>query len=961
MNKSNQTQEKKPTPQQQAVIDTAETKIKVSANAGSGKTFTIMQRIAQIIKNRSCRLDELLVLTFTEASAQDMRQKLKKQLQDLVTPVELQAATIGTFHSFCASIVRAWFTVAEVSPSFAVMDEIESTKMMSTIFEQVVLDHYQEVAAAVDLFAVKRKLDDLRQAVFAIHNFLVTREDRTAWLHDVALVAYEPDVNKNLAIQALIDDYHYTAAQYRSYFINEGGNSTYFANYVAVTNQILAAKTYADFQGLTFNFPRAKKGEVPDTLKKLCENFRNLCKTLTKQFAYPVAQIQTDIQTDRAVVEQLLQLVQYFDDAYQAKKGEYKKLDFNDLEKYALKVLANAEAMTAIRAQFKYIFVDEGQDTNPVQFKIINLLRGDDKFFCIVGDVKQSIYGFRDCEPEIFDELKDQDGNLIPVLLLGENFRSTNSILHFVNFVMQPLITNYMTQHQFIEIGQPDFDAMQKTVQIATGVDMDAQMELVYQQIVQAQGTMKNGLQDITVLSETGTHFERLQKYLAERGIASVIDRDTDALTEPEIVLLNHFLFAAMNPTNEMTRYLVLQYLFDCTNDDLARIRLGKIDSKLQQKIDRCDAVLTKYRQIGRDAATCEVLTQAVTEFGMLELPVVNAFLGAIRGVRDFDTVARYLYLVEHQLVKIKINVGTYTKNAVKLMTIHHSKGLEFPMVILFNMGTAWSKQHRDGIKMTIDKKLGICVASVDTENFVLKNPVLQAGILKYQAALSLQEKIRLLYVALTRAEKRMTIIGSWRKNEHLIRPNSMLDLISINNPLAVTEYKDLSLTAKQERGNVLTQAPITLCPHVGQPDVYVKQSVTALATAAETEFYDYVAPVKFKGEGGKEFGTAFHRQVQYGELPDAVRDLVAGYNVYRELPFLYMQNNGIVQGIMDLLAVKDKDAIIVDYKTTRASPEQLVAKYREQLRLYAQAIPEYTVHVYIYSTVHNSLIEVSF
>ena len=212
----------KPTIEQQAVINSSAKKIKVSANAGSGKTFTIMQRIAEIIKLGHSRLDQLLVLTFTDASAQDMRKKLKEQLAGLVTPVALQAATIGTFHSFCANLVRAWFTVAEVSPSFAIMDDIESSKMKATIFEQIVLDHYHEVASAVDLFAASRNLDDLRNVVFKLHEFLATREDREEWLRTTALAAYEPDIDQNPAIQALINDYHNLAVKYRQYFLETG-------------------------------------------------------------------------------------------------------------------------------------------------------------------------------------------------------------------------------------------------------------------------------------------------------------------------------------------------------------------------------------------------------------------------------------------------------------------------------------------------------------------------------------------------------------------------------------------------------------------------------------------------------------------------------------------------------------------------------------------------------------------
>ena len=121
----------------------------------------------------------------------------------------------------------------------------------------------------------------------------------------------------------------------------------------------------------------------------------------------------------------------------------------------------------------------------------------------------------------------------------------------------------------------------------------------------------------------------------------------------------------------------------------------------------------------------------------------------------------------------------------------------------------------------------------------------------------------------------------------------------------------------------------------------------------------DYVAPVKYDSPGGKAFGTAFHQQVQYGDLPAPVAELVAGYTTYRELPFLYQQGQTMVQGIMDLLAVQGQTAIIVDYKTTRLPIDQLLTKYRKQLELYAAALPGYSVEKYLYSTVHKCLIAV--
>ncbi|MCQ2381866.1 MAG: UvrD-helicase domain-containing protein [Clostridia bacterium] len=939
-----------PTVEQKSVINSTDPEMKVLANAGSGKTYTIMQRIKYIIKNGSSRLDQLLVLTFTDASAQDMRKKLKAQLGDSVSPVELQAVSIGAFHGFCSNIVRAWFSVAEVSPSFVVMDEVESKKIKANIFEQVVMEHYHEVMDVVDLFAVKRTLDELRQVVFDVQAFLETREDRQQWLKDKALKAYEPDINQNPAVIALIDYYHQTANKYRQYFLETGNPSPCLDCVVELANKIIAAKSYQDFSQLDLEVPRANLKGQSDEFKTLRENFRdNFCDSITKQFQFPAEQIQSDIEHDRTVAMQLLHLVQIFDEVYSAKKVELKKLDYSDLEKYALKVLANPEAVASIRAQFKYIFVDEGQDTNPVQFKIINILRGDDKFFCIVGDIKQSIYGFRNCEPEVFQEMN------IQARYLNRNFRSESSILHFVNLVMKPLISDYELEHKFTAIGENDLDAMKKAVSIETCHDLNSQMELVYQKILEYTQKDKFDFQDIAILCEVGTHFEALKKYLVERGVPSVIDRATSALEEPEIYLLNHFLFASMNPTNTLSRYIALKYFFHFSNDELACLQVKQVDAVLAQKIAQADEVFTRYRCLCRTQSTFEVLTQVATEFGMLELPIVNTFLTSIRGIKDFDTVARYLYLVEHKLIKIEINVGANVKNAVRLMTIHHSKGLEFPVVILFNMGASWSRQNSGSSKIALDKELGLCVLSVDTDNYVQKSSVLRLGIKTYREERELREKIRLLYVALTRARNKMLITGCWKRENYKIQPNSMLDLI---NPLGVINHEELEISPQKSMNTLNQQHSIKVCPVIGNSDTLVKQSVTALATVVEP-FQDYVAPAKFSGEGGKDFGTNFHREVQYGDLPDLVQSLVNGYTVYRELPFLYVKNQTIVQGIMDLLAVKGNQAIIVDYKTTRLPKENLVTKYREQLRLYAEAIPEYQVQTYIYSTVHNALIEV--
>lgn len=948
---------KKPTSEQSAAINSDAKNIAIAASAGSGKTSTMINRIVRLLASGKTTLGQLLVLTFTEESAKDMRKKLKEALGKNLSPVELQAASIGTFHSFCANLVRAWFSIAGVNPSFVVQDELESAKIKAEILEKVVVDHYAQTKAAVDLYAASRTLQGLYGAILRVVDFLETlpENEQQNWLTNVALKCYDPNLEQNPAVQALISAWHQTATWYRQKIIDLHYLTPQVEFVMQIITQIMGAKTYADFHNLHFaalKFPKlvpdANADEaIYDAFHTLRDQFKDDVKKLGEQFAQPVDQLQQDIAADKCVVEQLLFLVTQFTQAYSAKKAELKKLDFADLEKYARKVLQDEAALASIRAQYQYVFVDEAQDINRVQWDIIQILRNE-KFFYMVGDGKQSIYGFRGSDRQMFDDMFSKmnllNNGLADTLYFTTNFttnfRSGANILQFANNVFANLLPHY--EGEKLREFKPDNPG---AVKIELAENLDAQMELIYRQIVAS----KRPYGQIAILGETANHFAALQDYLTARGIPCVIDRATDAATQPEIMVLNNFLFAALNPTNELARFLTYKHLFRCPNDDLAQIRLG------QKTVPAWDAKLAEYRTLARGASTYEVLTKVATEFGMVDLPVVDAFLTAIRGVSDFDIVARYLYLLEHDLVKIQINVGGKVPNAVRILTIHHSKGLEFPMVILFDLDSNWTKRDVTR-KIWLDRELGLCILAADTNDYIKKSTVLRQGIMQKQAAEQRDEEIRLLYVALTRAKEYLYIVGTWQHNEYKMQENCLLDFI---NPQFVPVQENVVASPVSDTTAKQTVAPRPTLQRPMTSDTLVKQSVTAIVSQQSEPFQDYVAPVKYPDAGGKAFGTAFHKQVQYGDLPDAVQALVAGYTVYKELPFLYLQDRTMVQGIMDLLAVKGNEAIIVDYKTTRASEKQLVTKYREQLRLYAGALPQYTVRTYLYSTVHQKLIEV--
>jgi ATP-dependent helicase/nuclease subunit A len=1012
------------TKEQREIIAAEAPNLVVSASAGSGKTTTMIARIVQILAVGNSSIDELLVLTFTNESAKDMRKKLRAGLEIEISNtddenkkrrlrrqlLELPSASIGTFHHFCSDVVRAWFTVAEAAPNFGILDAAESAPIKDGIFGNTVAECYNgaKAKAAIDMFASARNLNALRDAVYKLHAFLETREDKDEWLRTVAAKCYEEDIDKNTAVDALIRYYKNAAAWYRERFINFGADSPQIQYVVDIVNAIMTISCYDDARGIAAmpDFPRLRPGES-DGFKELRTKFKEkIFNKMRETFSKSKVQVTEEIKKDRDIVNGLLLLVRDFMDKYSAKKQELKKMDFADLEKQMLKILGNADALESIRKKYKYIFVDEGQDTNPVQFKIVEKLRGDDKFFYMVGDIKQSIYGFRGCEPDMFENMTAKE--FMHCLRLNSNFRSDNAILNFVNAVFAPLMKDYDEKHRFVL--PPGGGGIGSAVQIdvvgtRTSGDadtdgepdaafdrIDAQTELIYRYIADMKMKVKNiAYSDIAILAENATHFDRLSAGLRSRGVACAVDRPVPASQLPEIAVMNNFLFAAANPTNDLMLVLSMKSVFNFTNDDLAKIKVGSAgghfidyikkytesgaDVRLKAKLKTMRETLSRYNAMVRVMTAAEVLTVFTAEYDGLSNGNTDAFIAKVKGMYIAESIARYLYLTEHDLLKIEINAPD-AQNAVRIMTIHGSKGLEFPAVILFDAGDLWSR-HGGKTAISVDKEAGVCVLSADMENYTKTDSVLRLGVEKKLAESRRQEKIRLLYVALTRAKNRLYIVGTQHPAADF-EPKCMLDLIGCIPHMV--DIADIDITIPPDI--CVTGQETEPCGHCkAEPlkyadedcDTLVKQSVTALS-AAETggvRMKPWTGGQEDNEAGGIKYGTDFHKKMQYGTSGNGdaeaaakiIGEHFAGYAVYKELPFLYKKDRTLVQGIVDLLAVKGGEAVIVDYKTTRAGEEEVRTKYTSQLRLYASAVaaalPDCKISAFIYSTRQRRLIAV--
>ena len=949
----------------------------VSASAGSGKTTVMIERIASMIRTSQATVDEILVLTFTKATAADMRAKLRRKLDDL----DLSTASIGTFHKFCSDLVRTYFNLVGLDPAFDVIDEFDARSLQDEILDKLIAQNYSKCKDAIHTFCISRKTTGLKGLLLDISNFLATREDPHSWLECVALASYqEPN---NPAVQKIKEYSDQMHAYYRSKFTGflmtaqaEGATKI-----VPFINDCLEAQV----------FPRL----VPDKNFSEYEDFRET----RNEFRKELERLEFSEQrcNDKLIVTQTIHLVVEFIKTYSAEKRKRGVLDFADMEHFALQILENPEVRALVHEKYKYIFVDEYQDTSPIQEKILSLVGKPNSIF-MVGDVKQSIYGFRGCEVSIFaNKLTDFDKNLGGMVVrLNDNFRSHPAILHFVNQVFQKIMPDYSG---FVLDKVPQ----QGAVEVILAQDLTQQCFIVAKKVHELT---KKGfrLGDIAILARNSTHFLTLSETLKKAHIPSTLVAKHKSSEIPEINMLMDFLFAVANPTNDIPLVKTMTNpIFGFTNTQIAQVKIDGEGENFYTRLknvggfDEFLATLDRYREFSKTHTVAEILDKFLAEFMFVEkmsLERIHQYLDKLRNLGAATNLTRFLYLVEHGMLDIELDEGGSVRDTVQIMTIHKSKGLEFPAVILFDAGARFSAIEKRKFMM-IDKDCGLCVYATDLDEYTKASSVARLGALLSGQQAQIEEEKRLLYVALTRAKNKLVLLGSFPSERipriaknyfHFINPLAF-------NPLHIDADDIDTETIEPEEGrtlpNVADKQQVTKfqgifaqeAQEIPGTDVVLKNSVTSL-TKNEELFLDHTPTRVYPDKDrGLEYGTKFHAEMQRVCFENPTSDdpkiikavktlkpLVDGMKLLREVAFLQKLEQGgaelLVQGIIDLLAVGQGRALLVDYKTTKASKERLVELYRPQMHMYRQAVCDALnlseVACFIYSSSLDSLLEIA-
>lgn len=1080
------------TAEQSAAI-AARGKVIVSASAGSGKTFVMIEKLVQAIIG-GADLDEVLAVTFTKKASAQMKEKLRHALIDRLNggtcPKEriklqlskISTADISTIHSFCARLIRKYFYVLGVNSDFDVTSADDGCaqefkrRALDVVFDRNYGEENEDFKLLLKCFMKKRSDASLRRLVLEAHSAVrsTARYER--------LLEGARDLYTDEGYERVCRDYsEYLSGEYAKLraavekFRAGFPVTAKHAVYDKIFGEMLTALTVAGNGGIFGEKPPLTVTRKPADAaedKEAGESFKRFKDGVAKRYAALCGDFESDSMEKARFMESgkiaiaFSRLLLEFDREYAQVKNDENKLDYNDLEHLTLKLLEDGAVRSEISGGYKYVFVDEYQDVNPVQEEIISALSGET---FLVGDVKQAIYGFRGSKSAFFSKKFAAFGNTGGTALkLSSNFRSTDGVLNFVNSLFSEIMREDCCGVDYKNTAQMAFGELYPRGYGEAGIKIFgkdvpeereksvysvacggckaeytreglAVLEIVKSELQKQHFDLKSGKfvetqpQDICVLTRKnkGESAEGIIRALTEKGGYPVSGaQDSNVCVLPEVKQMLDVLSLIDNAEQDVPLVTALiSPLGGLTEDELASIRIaadgkksfsagmerktfrkcckeysvlpGVISGKLNAFYAKLDELRGLSDILSADGLICELLERYGLESGYgrdAERKVKNVMRLAAEGVNL--TLTAFLE---------KIKAGGYEVSApssaqsggIKIMSMHASKGLEFPVVIIADICKSF--KGADYSETPFDELYGFAPKCYDAQKLLSYKTVLRRFASRRSENEDLKNELNLFYVACTRAMCRLHILA-----EEIIPYNE----ISAANAKCYAELFDASKFSSEEitfaggeekraEGSSIPQPNPALAEavkrafavpygHAESVNLPVKSSASAILKASRAEEPAYSVHQLFGGEGetGTKRGTAYHRFLELcdfsvkdksgierqkseflkegliteeqsvlldeGELSEILNmpafDGLGGAQLFREREFLCRlpaneiletsaTDGVLVQGAIDLLAVGDFGVKIIDYKYSGKSDAALVKTYSKQLALYKKAV----------------------
>ena len=1022
------------TEEQQLAIDKENTNIIVSAGAGSGKTAVLTARVIRKLKD-NISINQLLILTFTKKAAHEMKERIRLEiLKDDSLKKELNyidSSYITTFDSFALSMVKKYSYLLNINKNIKIADSsiiyLKKKKILDDIFDNFYKENNSLFLKLIADFTVKDD-NDLKKYILDINDKLDLKYDKINYL-DRYIDNYYSDLN----INSLIDEYNkllINKIKKIDLLLTEFSNFVETDYYLEVQNNflmLLQSTNYDDIKkNVVVKFPNLPKNsseEAKDLKKEITEMLTRISELVRFSDSLKLKEF---LLSTKDYVSIIIDIIKKLDLEINKFKNTNFIYEFNDVSKMAIDILKNNnEVLLELKNSFKEIMIDEYQDTSDLQEEFISLIENNNVY--MVGDIKQSIYRFRNANPYLFKNKYDMySKNLQGFKIdLTKNFRSRMEVIDNINLLFSLIMNDdlggadYKKTHRMIfgnniyfekgkteqnnniEIFDYEYDSSlgytKEEIEIFfIATDIKNKINNKYKIFDKNDNVLRDAkYSDFVILLDRSTNFDLYKKIFEYMSIPMTKYTATNITNEIEILLIKNILKLILCVEDKKYdiefKYAFMSiarsYLFQFSDEEIFSFFYNNNfkDNKLYEIVY---AIASKIDYLSLN----ELISIIIDNFEFYSKQVligdVKNRINRLQSIIDifnnlaeigYDVYEAYEYLENliEEKYKLEIKETEEDNDSVKIMTIHASKGLEFPICYFASLHSTFNIRELNE-KFLYNNKYGIVAPYFDEgigKTFV-KDLVKEEYIKE-----EISEKIRLFYVALTRAKEKMIVVTSYKnnnRNRNLENCRSFLDILSFvkENMKDYIFNVDLSKINLTKNYNLVKE--YNYRENIEHTDLKISffeldilnNILNKERISKETkDLLDKDIKEKM------EFGKYIHKVLEYIDfknfdislfsIPEFYKTRIDKFinlvnkeeiiNVYKEYEFSYINNDIYEHGIIDLILEYDNHIKIIDYKLKNIKD----GDYRRQIEKYKEYLSNKTnkkIDTYLFSIIDGTL-----
>lgn len=1015
------------TKEQQSAIEEENSNIIVSAGAGSGKTAVLTARVIRKLKD-GIDVNKLLVLTFTNEAANEMKNRIRSAIskeKSLKKQLDyIDSAYITTFDSYALSIVKKYHYLLNISKNISIVDSsiinIKKKELIEEIFEELYNKEDESFLKLINDFCTKDD-KDLKKQILKINNLLEQKYNKKEYLEN-----YIDNFYNEKYIDSIIEKYTSLIKEKHKNLKNiyeevlQIEESKKVEEYILSLENLIKASNYEEIKNnLNVSLPRIVKNskEEKQEIKEILEELKELT------FFENIEELKNTYLSTKPYVTSIIDIINKLDKLVNNYKSLNDSYEFIDISKMAIKIVKeNKDVREEIKNFYNEIMVDEYQDTNDLQEIFINLIENNNVY--MVGDIKQSIYRFRNANPMIFKNKYDlyskkEQGIKIDLL---KNFRSRKEVLSDINIIFNKIMddflggADYEKSHQMV-FGNLSYD-FAKDQKISNNMELYTYDEKSFKEFTKPEkeafiiaNDIKNKLNsnyqvmdketnvlrkakysDFCIIMDRGTDFDLYKKIFEYNNIPLVLYKDEVLTTEYDMFiiknLINLIIKVKTKEYDKKFKYyytsIARSYLFSYQDDEI--FKTFNDNSFYTNEIFQKASNISKQL----DSISChEFLEIILKEFNFYEKclsykdieKTLVRILYLEKLAKNLDnlgynpyTFASYLEEMIESDEEIKYKLNTSSLEAVKIMNIHKSKGLEFPICYFSGLYKKFNISDMNE-RFMFDNEYGITVpyykegiGNLFTKSLIKENYIKE----------EISEKIRLFYVAVTRAKEKMIFILPEKKEislndrarlkfrsfENMINcvKTSFLDNIKYINLEKLNLSKNYNLSKNidfsflKKETSKITKKEVNISSELIKENKFSKTTNELLEEKTlknmqhGTDIHYLFEITDFLTPGENKYINDFLSHDLFKNIKEA--------SIYKEYEFIYEKEKDIYHGIIDLMLVYKDHIDIIDYKLSNIADP----KYKTQLEGYKNYIENKTkkpVKTYLYSIEKNILKEV--